>query len=73
MLFAQYMEELLRSNENMEFFIEGGRTRTGKAGHPKGGLLSVLVESFNNGQCSIVTLLFISLCVVLKIHLRRTE
>ncbi len=44
------MEELLRSNEYMEFFIEGGRTRTGKALHPKGGLLSVLVDSFNSGN-----------------------
>ena len=43
------MEEVLRSNEFMEFFIEGGRTRSGKATHPKSGLLSVIVDAFNAG------------------------
>ena len=46
----QYMEEVLRCNEFMEFFIEGGRTRSGKATHPKSGLLSVIVDAFNAGR-----------------------
>lgn len=40
-----YMQELLRQGEALEFFIEGGRTRTGKAGQPKGGLISVVVDA----------------------------
>ena len=43
------MQEVLRDNEHMEFFIEGGRTRSGKALYPKGGLLSVVVDCYNEG------------------------
>ena len=43
------MEEVLRNNEFMEFFIEGGRTRSGKATYPKSGLLSVIVDAYNSG------------------------
>ncbi|KAG8238523.1 hypothetical protein J437_LFUL016603 [Ladona fulva] len=44
-----YMTECLRANHNMEFFIEGGRTRTGKPCLPKGGLLSVIIEAHLEG------------------------
>lgn len=44
------MEELLRRGEFLEFFVEGQRTRSGKAVYPKGGLLSVVVESLKNGM-----------------------
>lgn len=44
-----YMEELLRNNEFLEFFVEGGRTRSGKPVHPKGGLLSVVIDAYANG------------------------
>ncbi|KAL8558526.1 hypothetical protein ACOMHN_038850 [Nucella lapillus] len=40
-----YMLELLKKGESLEFFIEGGRTRTGRAVIPKGGLLSVVTEA----------------------------
>ena len=33
----------------MEIFLEGGRSRTGKEMVPKGGLLSVVVDSLNTG------------------------
>ena len=46
----QYMQELLKNGQNLEFFIEGGRTRTGKACTPKGGLLSVVVDAFMDGE-----------------------
>ena len=36
----------------MEFFIEGGRSRTGKACPPKGGLMSVVVDTLNKGDIS---------------------
>lgn len=44
-----YMNECLRAGHNMEFFLEGGRTRTGKPCMPKYGVLSVIVESFMDG------------------------
>ena len=44
------MEELLRRGENFEFFVEGGRTRSGKPIYPKGGLLSVLTDSVELGK-----------------------
>lgn len=44
------MEDLLRKGEFFEIFIEGGRTRTGKALYPKGGLLSVVVDSYLTGE-----------------------
>ena len=46
----QYMQELLAQGQFFEFFIEGGRTRTGKALYPKGGLLSVIVDCYLDGK-----------------------
>lgn len=34
-LLQTYMEESISAGHNIEFFIEGGRTRTGKPGLPK--------------------------------------
>ncbi|XP_076372324.1 glycerol-3-phosphate acyltransferase 1, mitochondrial-like isoform X4 [Tachypleus tridentatus] len=44
-----YMSESMREGHSLEFFVEGGRTRTGKACLPKGGLLSVVVHSVIEG------------------------
>nr|CAI5833349.1 unnamed protein product [Callosobruchus analis] len=44
-----YMNYCLRAGHNMEFFLEGGRTRTGKPCMPKYGILSVIVETFLDG------------------------
>ncbi|XP_055679469.1 glycerol-3-phosphate acyltransferase 1, mitochondrial isoform X1 [Lutzomyia longipalpis] len=41
-----YLQHCLTAGHNAEFFIEGGRTRTGKPCIPKGGILSVVVEAF---------------------------
>lgn len=38
------MEELLNRGQSLEFFVEGGRSRSGKAYYPKGGLLSMIVD-----------------------------
>lgn len=35
-----YMQHALSAGHNVEFFIEGGRTRTGKPCMPKSGVLS---------------------------------
>ncbi|XP_049823463.1 glycerol-3-phosphate acyltransferase 1, mitochondrial isoform X2 [Aethina tumida] len=44
-----YVQQCLRSGHNLEFFLEGGRTRTGRPRMPKLGVLSVVVESFLDG------------------------
>lgn len=44
-----YIMESLRAGHNMEFFVEGGRTRTGKPCMPKGGILSVIVDAYMDG------------------------
>ncbi|KAJ6637883.1 Glycerol-3-phosphate acyltransferase 1, mitochondrial [Pseudolycoriella hygida] len=41
-----YMQQALKADHNVEFFIEGGRTRTGKPCMPKNGVLSVIVDAF---------------------------
>ena len=46
----EYMSFLLKNGEGLEFFIEGGRTRSGRSLDPKGGLLSVVVESCSRGD-----------------------
>ncbi|XP_033126432.1 glycerol-3-phosphate acyltransferase 1, mitochondrial-like [Anneissia japonica] len=47
-----YIEEVLRSNQSLEFFMEGGRSRSGKSLLPKGGLLSCVVDSYYDGVIS---------------------
>ncbi|KAH8388401.1 hypothetical protein KR093_005777 [Drosophila rubida] len=44
-----YLTHALKQGHNVEFFIEGGRTRTGKPCMPKGGILSVIVNAFMDG------------------------
>ncbi|XP_063988733.1 glycerol-3-phosphate acyltransferase 1, mitochondrial isoform X2 [Diachasmimorpha longicaudata] len=44
-----YVMESLRAGHNLEFFIEGGRTRTGKPCLPKAGILSIIVEAYLDG------------------------
>lgn len=41
-----YLVESLRAGHNIEFFIEGGRTRTGKPCMPKVGILSVILDAY---------------------------
>lgn len=44
-VFRAYVRKLLRESFNIEFFIEGGRSRTGKLLAPKLGLLGMIVEA----------------------------
>uniref|UniRef100_S4PSC7 Glycerol-3-phosphate acyltransferase n=1 Tax=Pararge aegeria TaxID=116150 RepID=S4PSC7_9NEOP len=44
-----YILNSLAANNNLEFFIEGGRTRTGKPQLPKAGILSVIMDAYNDG------------------------
>lgn len=45
----------------MEFFLEGGRTRTGKPCMPKYGVLSVIFESFMDGTIEDALLVPVSI------------
>jgi len=51
-VFSKYLELLLREGLPIEFFIEGGRSRTGKMVMPKYGLLSMLIQAFINESCN---------------------
>ena len=44
-IFNEYVQRLLVKGNNLEFFIEGARSRTGKTLSPRLDLLEVLVET----------------------------
>jgi len=44
-VFRAYVRKLLREGNSIEFFIEGGRSRTGKLLAPRLGLLGMIVEA----------------------------
>jgi len=50
-VFSEYIRKLLEEGFNIEFFIEGGRSRTGKMILPKLGLLSTLINAYKDGAC----------------------
>lgn len=45
LVFEAYVYHLLETNQTVEFFFEGGRTRTGKLLKPKYGLFQMLLEA----------------------------
>ncbi|KAL8993228.1 MAG: hypothetical protein Q9188_007382 [Gyalolechia gomerana] len=49
-LVQSYMDTLLQNGYNIECFIEGGRSRTGKLLSPKFGILSFLLDSVLAGR-----------------------
>jgi len=49
MVFRKYLTFLIREGYTQEFFIEGGRSRTGKILTPKLGMLSAVVRAFIDG------------------------
>jgi glycerol-3-phosphate O-acyltransferase len=48
-VFTAYVRRLVRDGHNIEFFIEGGRSRSGKLLEPKLGLLGMVVNAFLDG------------------------
>ncbi|MBN2496716.1 MAG: 1-acyl-sn-glycerol-3-phosphate acyltransferase [Deltaproteobacteria bacterium] len=48
-VFRTYLRHVMREGFPIEFFIEGGRSRTGKLLGPRYGILSWLVEAFQEG------------------------
>lgn len=51
-IFKRYIKALLAEGHPLEFFIEGGRSRSGKLILPKIGFLSILIEAFKQGYCN---------------------
>jgi len=47
--FRAYVKKLLKEGHSQEFFIEGGRSRTGKLLNPKLGMISFVVDAFLEG------------------------
>ncbi len=45
-VFREYMSQLFARGVSIEYFIEGGRSRTGRTLGPRGGLLSMTVRSY---------------------------
>jgi glycerol-3-phosphate O-acyltransferase len=54
-IFSAYIHKLLEEGFNIELFIEGGRSRTGKLLMPKLGLISILLNACRNGACENMT------------------
>ncbi len=44
-----YIKTLIKTGYNLEFFIEGGRSRTGKLVLPKLGLLNMILRAYDEG------------------------
>ncbi|KAH7980765.1 hypothetical protein HPB49_019063 [Dermacentor silvarum] len=57
----EYMKEILKANHSLEFFLEGGRSRTGKTRLPKAGLLSVIVNALTEEPVEDVYIVPISI------------
>lgn len=49
LVFRKYLAFLIREGYTQEFFIEGGRSRTGKILTPKLGMMSAIVDAFSQG------------------------
>ncbi|MBW2370543.1 MAG: 1-acyl-sn-glycerol-3-phosphate acyltransferase, partial [Deltaproteobacteria bacterium] len=50
-VFAEYVHKLLEEGFNIELFIEGTRSRTGKVMLPQLGFVSILLNAFKNKAC----------------------
>jgi len=61
-VFSAYIGELLEEGYFIEFFIEGGRSRSGKLVLPKTGFLSILLDAYQKGRCE--DLIFVPVSIV---------
>lgn len=50
-VFERYVKALIEEGHPLEFFIEGGRSRSGKLILPKIGFLSILLKARQDGYC----------------------
>ena len=61
-VFALYVKTMVQLGHNIEFFIEGGRSRTGKLVLPKLGLLAILIQAVEEGFCDDLVFVPTSIC-----------
>ncbi|MGA2026226.1 MAG: 1-acyl-sn-glycerol-3-phosphate acyltransferase [Syntrophobacteraceae bacterium] len=61
-VFALYVKTMVQLGHNIEFFIEGGRSRTGKLVLPKLGLLAILIQAVEEGFCNDLVFVPTSIC-----------
>mgnify|MGYP001205415111 CR=1 FL=1 len=57
LVLREYIAYLVRKRFNVEWYIEGGRTRTGKLRPPRYGLLNYLVDAYRDGASEDVVLI----------------
>ena len=54
-VFSAYLKEILQRGNALEYFVEGGRSRTGRLLPPKGGMLAMTTHAFlRNAQTPVV-------------------
>ena len=56
-VFATYVETLLREGVPIEFFLEGGRSRTGKMLMPRYGMISMILRAYQGEVSDDIALL----------------
>jgi glycerol-3-phosphate O-acyltransferase len=61
LVLREYIGYLVRKRFNLEWYMEGGRTRTGKLRPPRYGLLNYLVSAFEEGGIDDVKLIPVSI------------
>ncbi|MEJ5301755.1 MAG: 1-acyl-sn-glycerol-3-phosphate acyltransferase [Thermodesulforhabdaceae bacterium] len=61
-VFSTYVKTLIQFGHNIEFFIEGGRSRTGKLILPKMGLLSIIGQAYEEKYCDDLIFVPTSIC-----------
>ncbi len=61
-IFTSYIRALLEEGQPLEFFIEGGRSRSGKLILPQVGFLSILLNVYKEGYCN--NLVFIPASII---------
>lgn len=55
-IFREYLSELFTHGYSVEYFIEGGRSRTGRLLVPKTGMLTITIQSMLRGSNRPITL-----------------
>jgi len=61
-VFSLYVKTMVQLGHNIEFFIEGGRSRTGKLVLPKLGLLAILIQAVEEGFCEDLVFVPTAIC-----------
>ena len=61
-VFSRYIKALVNEGYPIEFYIEGGRSRSGKLIAPKTGFLAILIDAYNEGYCDDMIFVPTSIC-----------